>query len=82
MLENNKMIITEDDGNQKEMEILFTFEDDEENNFVLVTDPEDEEGEVYPFLYNDDGELSPVEDPKQWEMVQEVFLAFMDGNDE
>ena len=47
MIENNTMMITDDTGNEREVEILLTFEnDDKTKKYVLFTDPTDEEGNV------------------------------------
>lgn len=80
MLESNKILITEEDGTETEMEILFTFDDDSRNkSYVLFTDPKDEEGEVFACSYTDEGEMEPVEDPEEWSMIEEVFGAFVEG---
>ena len=56
MLESNKILITEEDGTETEMEILFTFDDDSRSkSYVLFTDPKDEEGEVFACSYTDEG---------------------------
>ena len=53
MIENNTMMITDDAGNEHEVEILLTFEnDDKTKKYVLFTDPNDEEGNVYAYIYN------------------------------
>ena len=63
MIENNTMMITDDTGNEREVEILLTFEnDDKTKKYVLFTDPTDEEEwemcqEVLgSFISEDDGE--------------------------
>ena len=79
MLDSNKILIREDDGTEKEMEILFTFDDDSrEKSYVVFTDPNDEEGQVFACSYNDNGEMEPVEDDAELEMVEEVLGAFLD----
>lgn len=78
-MESNKIIITEEDGSQKEMEILFTFEDDSrEKSYVLFTDPQDPEGEVFACSYDEEGTMIPVNDPEEWNMIEEVFGAFVE----
>ena len=67
MIENNTMMITDDAGNEREVEILLTFEnDDKTKKYVLFTDPTDEEGSV---------------DEAEWEMCQEVLGAFISEDD-
>lgn len=82
MLETNKIIITEEDGTEVEMEILFTFDDESRGkSYVLFTNPNDEEGEVFSCSYTEDGEMVPVEDPEEFTMIEEVFGAFVEEID-
>ncbi len=79
MLDSNKILIQEEDGTEKEMEILFTFDDDSRSkSYVVFTDPADEEGQVFACSYNDFGEMEPVEDEDELEMIEEVLGAFID----
>ena len=83
MTESNKMIIKDANGQEKEMEILFTFESDELNReYVVFTDPNDESGEVFALRYNDNYELEQIEDESEWNMIEEVFGAFVEELDE
>ena len=83
MIESNKMIVKDENGQEKEMEILFTFESDELNaQYVVFTDPESEDGEVFASRYSDDGELEPIETEAEWEMIEEVVGAFSDEMNE
>ena len=82
MIENNTMMITDDTGNEHEVEILLTFEnDDKTKKYVLFTDPTDEEGNVYAYSYNEDGSMDEVVDEEEWEMCQEVLVAFISDDD-
>ncbi len=83
MIDSNKMIIKDENGQEKEMEILFTFESDELNaQYVVFTDPTSEDGEVFASRYNDEGELEPIETEAEWEMIEEVVGAFSDEMNE
>ena len=82
MIENNTMMITDDAGNEREVEILLTFEnDDKTKKYVLFTDPTDEDGNVYAYSYNEDGSMDEVVDEEEWEMCQEVLCAFISDDD-
>ena len=82
MIENNTMMITDDTGNEREVEILQTFEnEDKTKKYVLFTDPTDEEGNVYAYSYNEDGSMDEVVDEEEWEMCQEVLGAFISEDD-
>ena len=79
MLETNTMFVTDESGNEKEMEILFTFEDDEKGRkYVVFADPEDEGEEVFASAYDDEGNLMPVETDEEWQMIEEVIGAFQE----
>lgn len=76
MLESNTLFVTDENGNEMEMEILFTFEDEENNrNYVVFCDPENED-EVFASTYDDEGHLIPVETQEEWAMIEEVIGAF------
>ena len=75
---DNLMTITDDSGQEREVEILLTFESDEGKKFVLFTDPADTLGRVYAYTYNEDGEMNEVTDENEWQMCEEGLGAFMD----
>ena len=79
MLETNTMFVTDESGNEKEMEILFTFEDEEKGRkYVVFADPEDEGEEDFASAYDDEGNLMPVETDEEWQMIEEVIGAFQE----
>ena len=81
MLETNTMFVTDESGNEKEMEILFTFEDEEKGRkYVVFADPEDEGEEVFASAYDDEGNLMPVETDEEWQMIEEVIGAFQEDD--
>ena len=74
---DNRIILTDETGQETEMEIVLTFEDEEHNRkYVLVKDPSDEADDVFAFSYDEDGNLEPVTDPEAFEMCEEVLGAF------
>lgn len=84
MLETNSLFVKDEDGSEKEMEILFTFEDeDRKKNYVIFCDPNANDDEVFASVYDDEGNLLPVETEEEWVMIEEVLGAFQeDGSDE
>lgn len=83
MTESNTMIITDESGQEREVEILLTFEDESTgHSFVLFTDQQDEEGNVYAYRYDEDGNLNEVTEESEWEMCQEVLGAFSNEDEE
>lgn len=77
----NTMILEDDQGKEKEFEILFTFESEDYNKkYVLYFDPEQEDEEEIDVLFSsyDDDSLYAVEDEEEIEMISEVFNTFME----
>jgi len=80
-MESKSMYVKDEYGNEQEMEILFTF-DHETTNYVVFRSVLDNDGEVYASAYNDEGELLPIETEEEWQMVEEVLLAFTEEDNE
>ncbi|MCI8540015.1 MAG: DUF1292 domain-containing protein [Erysipelotrichaceae bacterium] len=83
MIESNTLFVRDEDGKELEMEILFTFEDEErKKKYVVFSDPQSEDGEVFASAYDDAGNLLPIETDSEWEMVEEVLGAFNEDEDQ
>ncbi|OXS62577.1 hypothetical protein B1A99_01570 [Cohnella sp. CIP 111063] len=74
--------ITDDEGNDEPFEVVMRFELDDgtDRKYMMVVPAEengDEEQEVFAFRYDEDNEgeikLYPIEDPAEWDMVEETF---------
>ena len=79
-MENNdkKIIITDSEGKELMMEILFTYENEERGtSYVFFYDPEDPEN-VIAMRYTEDGELEDITDDEEYGEVEEVFNAYME----
>ena len=82
MLDSNSLYVTDELGNEKRMEILFTFEDEEHGKkYVVFADPDVESEEVFASAYDDAGNLLPVESDEEWAMIDEVILAFQEDEE-
>lgn len=79
MVNDRKMVVTDEKGNEVEMEILFTTSLPETNkNYVFYLNPSDPVGQVYVSIYDDNGRLFPVEDESEWQQLEEVFNSFVE----
>ena len=76
---DNVIYITDDDGKEVAMKVLFTFSSGDKD-YVIVHD--EEVDDYYPFRYDDKGHLEVIEDEEEFAMVGEVFDAFMEGDTE
>ena len=76
----NKIYITDDNGKEIEMNILFTF-DMEDKSYVVVYE-NNKEDDLFAFEYDEDGNLLMIEDEEVLEKVQEVIDAFDGIEDE
>lgn len=82
MLDSNSLYVTDELGNEKRMEILFTFEDEEHGKkYVVFADPDVESEEVFASAYDDAGNLLPVKSDEEWAMIEEVILAFQEDEE-
>jgi len=79
---DNKIVLVDDLGNEKEFEILLTFENEETNKkYVYYYDSnieDEDEAQLYVSAYDDEGNLFEVEDGEEAEMVEEVYNTFLD----
>lgn len=80
--------LVDDDGNEELYKVLFTFDSDDFGKSYILLYPSsaenDEEVDIQAYAYNPDqsedseGDLQPIEDEDEWEMVEEVLNTFLD----
>ena len=73
-MKENSIFITDEDGKEVEMKILMTFEANQKK-YVVVYDEKNED-DLYPFVYDDEGNLFAVEDEEEMAMIDEVVSAY------
>ena len=79
----NKIQVIDDDGNELElMYSLLLIVKIQEKNMFYYYDANDEDAQVYSSIYDDDGNLYPIETPDEWDMIEEVFNSFMAEDEE
>lgn len=79
-MDSNKLFVTTDTGEEKEMEILFTVDLDQfGKSYVLFFDPEDPDATVYAMSYDEDGNLNAIESEEEWGVIEEVLEGYEDG---
>ena len=75
----NQMVVTDNEGKEHLMNILFTYDNEERKaSYVFFYDSEDPEEEVIVMRYLESGELEPLEDDEEYDEVEEVFNAWQD----
>lgn len=73
---DNQMVITDDQGNEHLMTVLFTYEHEErQKKYVFFFDEADPDN-VIAMIYNDEGELFDIEDDDEYAEIEEVFNAY------
>lgn len=79
-MENNKFVMIDENGQEREYDVLFTFESEETNkNYIAYTDNTiDETGnvEVYASIYNPEDpqtKLEPIESEKEWKVIETIL---------
>ena len=72
------MKVTDENGNEVEMYILFTTRLEEYNkNYIFYTDPKDQEGQVFVSSYTEDNKLQQIDNSEEWDALEEVFNEFL-----
>ena len=79
-MKENKFVLLDEKGQEKEYDVLFTFESEETNkNYIVYTDNSlDETGNVQVFasVYNPEDEntkLEPIETEKEWKVLETIL---------
>ena len=73
-MKENSIFITDENNQEVEMKIFLTF-DANEKKYVVVYN-ENNEDELIPFIYDDNGNLYQVETDEEMQMIQEVISAY------
>lgn len=87
--EHNDDFITlvDDQGNEELYKVLFTFDSDDYGKSYILLYPasaeNDEQVDIQAYAYQSqddgsEGELEPIEDDAEWDMVEEVLNTFLD----
>ena len=75
----NQMVVTDSEGKEHLMNILFTYDNEErKTSYVFFYDSEDPNEEVIVMRYLESGELEPIEDDEEYDEVEEVFNAWQE----
>ena len=77
-MEDRKFIVTDVEGNEKEMYVLFTTTLEEtKKSYVYYRDYSDDNGQVYVSTYDENGNLGAVETEEEWSQLEEIFNQFI-----
>ena len=75
----NQMVVTDAEGKEHLMNILFTYDNEERKaSYVFFYDSEDPKEEVIVMRYLESGELEPIEDDEEYDEAEEVFNAWQE----
>ena len=76
-MQDNKIMIQDEDGNEHLIEVIFTYENEHRNKkYVFFLNPTNED-EVIVMSYDDNGELNEIDD-EEFKEAEEVLSAFED----
>ena len=77
-MKENTIYITDENGKEIEMKIYLTF-DMNDKQYVVIYE-EGNEDELYPLVYDNEGNLYPVENEEELSLVEEVVSAYEEEN--
>ena len=76
---DNEIMITDENGQEQVMKILFTYENEERHKMYAFVYKEGDEDNVIPVSINEkDSSIEVIEDKKELDEVEEVFNCFLD----
>lgn len=79
-MEDRKFIVTDAEGNEKEMYILFTTTLEEFNkSYIFYKDLDENQGQVYVSTFDQEGNLGAVESEEEWVKLEEVFNDYKES---
>jgi len=86
-MEDDILYVTDELGNELEARIIMTFESEEfGKSYVVYQLTDDETGEYYAASFNpedgDEGQLYPIENDEEWDLVEEVLENFLEDQEE
>ena len=73
-MKDNSIYIIDEQGKEVQMHIYLTF-DYNDKQYVVVYE-NDNDDDLYPFVYDDQGNLFPVEDEDEMKIIEEVVSAY------
>lgn len=74
-----EMIVTDENGEEKVVEILFTFHHEERDKDYVLFFEKDTPDDIIAMSYTDDGDLYPLEDDEEYEEIEEILNTFIDN---
>ena len=77
-MSENSIFITDENGKEVEMKIYLTFDANDKKYVVVYS--ENNEDELYSFVYDDSGNLYQIESEEELKMVNEVVGAYEEEN--
>ena len=80
IMDEKQITIMDENGNERIMEILFTYEHPERKKKYVFLYEKDNPEEVIAMEYNDNGELFEIESEEEYDEVEEVLNAFNEEN--
>ena len=87
--DENMITLIDEDGNEQLFKELFTFDsDDYGKSYIFIYPAEqenDESVDIQAYIVTDNQEgdgqdLVPIEDDKEWDMVEQVLNTFLDDD--
>jgi uncharacterized protein YrzB (UPF0473 family) len=86
-MDTETMVVIDENGDEQVYEIVLTFESQEyQKHYVIYKLPGDDNDEVFASSYNpesnDGGDLAPITDDEEWDMIEEVLYTFTEDEEE
>ncbi len=75
---DKRIKVYDDQGNEKEFEMLFTYEHEERGHKYVFFVDSSKDDEIICMRYDDDGNLFEIEDDDEYNEMDEVLQAYLE----
>lgn len=77
-MDEKTMVITDSEGNEHNVTILFTYDNEERGTSYVFFYEDNDPDEVLVYRVTKDNELEEIDDDEEYEEVEEVFNAYQE----
>ena len=81
-IKENQMVVIDDQGNERLVNILLTYHHEERNKDYVLFYEDGNEDEIIAMIYTPEKELIPIEDDEEYEEIEEVLNSFDEDEEE
>ena len=75
---DNKIVFTDDQGNQTQLSILFTYKSEERNKFYVFFYADENPEDIIVGYLGENNEICDIEDDEEYDELEEVLISYQE----